>query len=415
MVLTSIIVPCVCAVCGAVWILEDIKEKNQRISNLDRRNSNGVPNKHVICSCPRTFIEYSVRIGFCIFFMFLILEIGTSPLEVTLMESRFIVVNEIKGGLTSYTLGMLFGLSVLVFLRISRTNFERGLKTEFRNDIRSKRWEKKDSEYSWEVHSGDLLTRISNADESERGDKKGELLISLLHSECSDQKVSVNGNSLILDTENFAEASDKQPCRYFQLKSEELESWKRIMLYELALVSTVLWIPTILLPLFHVKYEGFVSHFVSEVSFSFRLKDFPGELWERGVSAGVNRCILCISEIIFALLVLVFPIIATLSAIGACTFDTRSITFCKRVLRSLQPFLGLVLFGVALHIAIPTFETILKRAIEKLSAGMCSSFEAAAVETCFTIKAEPSVGLYFLLVEAITLEIFVFLTLTWCD
>lgn len=401
LVLTSIIFPCLCTVCVAIWIVEDINDQNHSISTIDRRS-----NRQLNYSCARNCIEYCARTGFCLFLIFLILNVGTSPLEVIFMESRFIVVNEIKGGMTSYTLGMLFGILGLVLLRIGGTNFKKVLEKSFFIEDLSEVWLQQDYKCPWDP-------RITNADKSEEKQNKGELLMSLLQSDINKEETSVNRKSLLLDTENNTEPLDKHPCGCIQLESEGLESWKRIILYELALISTVLWIPAIFLPLFHLKYEGIVSNFMSEVSFSFRLKDFPQEVWERGLLAGVNRIILCVLEIIFVLLVLVCPLIQTLSAIGIWMFNTRSSNFCKRLLWSLQPFLGLGLFGVALYITIPAFETVSKRATDKLSSRICSNFETAAADTCFAIKAEPLMGLYFLLLEAIVLELFVFLTLTW--
>lgn len=403
LVLTSMILPCLCGVCCILWIIEDTKGQYLSISNRDT------------CLCPRIFIEYVARIGFCLFFILLILDIGTSPLEIMFMESKFIVVNEIRGGMASYTLGMLFGLTVLVLLRIGRTNPQRILKNASSENFIGKEWEHRDHKFSWKVHSGELITRITNKDEdiSERDQKGGELRMSLLRMECSSEKTLINRNPPSLDIEKPTEALDKHMVDRSSPKSKGLQSWKRITLYELALISTMFWIPTIFLPLFHLKYEGMMSHLMSKVSFSFRLKDFPGTLWERGVSAGVNRFVLCVLEITSILLVLVFPIIATLSATGTWIFDTRSSNFCKRLLWSIQPFLGVVVFGAALCISIPTFETVLKISVEKLSSGICSNFELNYTDACFAIKAEPSLGLYFLLVEAMALELFVVLTLAW--
>merc|ERR1712070_1347700 len=119
-------------------------------------------------------------------------------------------------------------------------------------------------------------------------------------------------------------------------------------------------------------------------------------------------------ESIFVLLVLACPIVANLAAIGAWTLETQqSRTFCKRLLWILQPFLGTLVFGIALYLTIPAFETVTEAAIEKFSAGICPNFEAVAGEACFAIEAEPTIGLWFLLIEALALELFVVLTLTW--
>jgi len=137
------------------------------------------------------------------------------------------------------------------------------------------------------------------------------------------------------------------------------------------------------------------------------------ELWERGISADADRCMMFVLQGIFLLLVFVCPVMANLAALGAWILDTRSSTFCKRIIWILQPFLGALVFGTALYFSIPAFETVAEGAIDKVSSEICTKFKAVTLDACFAIEAEPSMGLWFLLVEALALELFVVLTLTW--
>lgn len=185
------------------------------------------------------------------------------------------------------------------------------------------------------------------------------------------------------------------------------------MLYELALFSTLLWLPALILPLFRLEYGGIASDFMPEVLMSFRLKDIPVELWERGTSAGTSRLILFIVESNFVLLVFVVPVMANLLAIGAWICDSPFRTCCKNVLWVIQPCLGTIVFGVAVFVSVQAFETVTEGAVEKFAPAICNKFEDITTDTCFTIHAESSVGLWFLLGEALALEIFVLLTLSW--
>jgi len=419
LVLSSLVLPCLCAVCGAAWIVEDRKEQNLITAN-NTRSSRRQPNRQRNGLCPRMLIEYGARIGFSVFFILCILVIGTSPLEIEFEGSKFIVVNQIKGGMASYTLGTMFGLSVLVLLRFGRANFQiifgpTGMsdKNTLGQDLHREKYlggevRGRDFECSWEVHSNELFTEISSRHANRTddvGDAERELRTPLLQNEKNSNENPSNDQS--------TEILDNDLTGRIQSELGGLPVWKRVVLYELALMSTVLWIPAVFLPLFHLKYEGIVSDFIPEVSLSFRLKDFPKELWQRGVSAGTDPFILFLLEIIFVILVLVCPVMANLAAIGTWILDVQSSVFCKRLLWILQPFLGALVFGTALYLSIPAFETVTENAIDQVSSGICTNFESIAGDACFAIEAEPSVGLWFLLVDALALEIFVVLTLAW--
>ena len=402
--MTSLVLPCLCAVTGAVWIVEDRKEQDRMIAANGTRHQNRPKG----CFYPRIFIEYSARIGFSIFFILCILTIGSSPLDIKYNDSRFIVVNQFEGGLTAYTLGMMFGLIVLALLRFDRANT-----ATFFEPTRSPSPNTSGQEYSWKVHSNEFFTEIKHRHTvgTEAGNAERELGMPLLQSDHNVESLSEIRSALALG--KSTETIEENWGGGVQTESDGLSFWKRVVLFELALVSTVLWIPALFLPLFHLKYEGFVSDFISEVSLSFRLKDFPIELWERGISAGTNPLMLFILETIFVLLVLLGPLLANLAAIGVWILERQASIFCRLLLWILQPFLGTFVFGTALYFSIPAYETVTEGAIDKFGAGICTSFESVVGDACFTIKAEPSVGLWSVLIESLALELFVLLTLAW--
>ena len=394
LVMTSLVLPCLCAVTGAVWIVEDRKEQDSLIMAASRRR----PNRNKSSFGPRTFLEYGARLGFAIFFIFCILTIGSSPLEIEYSDSKFIVVNQFEGGLTAYTLGMMFGLVVLALLRFGRST------TDAETLFESPGTNTRGPEYSWEVHSNELFTGIKHRNEA--GNEDGELQTPLLQNDYNNtERPSTVGKS--------NETLETNRAGGIQTDSDGLPFWKRVVLFELALVSTLFWIPALFLPLFQLKYEGFVSDFISNVSLSFRLGDFPIELWKRGIAAGTNPLMLLVLEDIFVLLVLAGPILANLAAIGAWILEAQARIFCRRLLWILQPFLGTLVFGTALYFAIPAFETVTEGAIDNFGDGICASFESVVGDVCFTIKAQPSAGLWFVLIESLALELFVLLTLAW--
>ena len=436
LVLTSLVLPCLCAVSGAIWVVEDRKEQYKIIQAVTANNTNSLKrrlqrNGQYNCISPRMFIEYSARIGFSVFFMLCILDIGISPLEIEFNDSRFIVVNQIKGGMAAYSLGMICTLFVMALLRLGKINSNgifaptAGTAGNSNNTtvqdlyheqyFEGKTRRNQDFECSWQVHSNELFTdaRYADANENDTGNEEFEMQTPLLQDEYYNDSSLMAGNSLFSAIEDATETLDDNSTETMPIETGSLPLWKRVVLYELALLSTLLWLPALFLPLFQIKYEGIVSDFMTEVSLSFRLWDFPVELWERGVSAGTDRWILFILEMILLLLVFICPILANLSAIGAWIFDTHSRTFCQNLLWIIQPCVSTIVFGVALHFSIPAFETVTERVIDKVSSGICNNFELITTDTCLTIQAEPSVGLWFLLGEALALEVFVVLTLAW--
>lgn len=194
LVLTSLLLPCLCAVSGAVWIVEDRKDKN-KFTAKNTSYSKNQTNMQRSWLNPRMFIECSARIGFSTFFIIYIFFIGTSPLEIEFKNSSFIVVNQIKGGLASHTLGMILGLLVLAVLRLGRIDFRKKIGTvhnsdkntpnqDFYQEKYAKRevLEKRDLEWSWEVHSDELFTGITYkyANGTELGKKRTSTKIGII-------------------------------------------------------------------------------------------------------------------------------------------------------------------------------------------------------------------------------------------
>ena len=389
--MTSLVLPCLCAVTGAAWIAEDRKEQDKLMEN----NGRHVNRRQSSFLTPRLCIEYTARIGVSIFFVFCILTIGTSPLPVEYSGSSFIVVNQFAGGLAAYALGTMFGLMVLALLRFGRTNIETALANTNTNSTPAR------GECSWEVRSDQLFTGIKHGNDNQEHTLETPLLQDDANAESTSSNVR---NALVSPT--AAPTTE-------EVQSEGLSFCKRVILFELALAATILWIPALFQPLFELKYEGIVSDFIKDVSHTFRLKDIPIELWKRGISAGTNRFLLWIIENIFVQLVLGLPLLANLAAIGTWVLESHARNFCQRLLWILQPFLGTLVFGVALFCSVPAFGTVTQAAVNQFGDGICSKFETVVGDACFGIEAEASVGLWFVLTQAFALELFVMATLAW--
>ncbi len=289
----------------------------------------------------------------------------------------------------------MFGLIVLALLRFGKTNVEAALANTTTDSTSGQ------GECSWEVRSDQLFTGIKYGNENQAETLETPLLQDNANAESPSSNIR---NALVSPT--AASTTEGIP-------PEGLSFCKRVVLFELALAATILWIPALFQPLFTLKYEGIVSDFIKDISLTFRLKDIPIELWKRGSSAGTNRFLLWIIENVFVQMVLGLPLLANLAAIGTWVLEPHARNFCRRLLWILQPFLGTLVFGVALFCSIPAFGTVTQAAVNQFGDGICSKFETVVGDACFGIEAKASVGLWFVLIQAFSLELFVVTTLAW--
>ena len=477
LVFTSLILPCLCAISGIMGIIDDRIEQNNMIVdannntgslyyvtrrrlNKRRNNNNNNQSNNNNNYYPRMFLEYIARIGFSIFFILLILDIGTSSsIEIEFNNTSFVFINQIQGGMVVYALGILCTLLVITLLRLGRTtkshllisdntdaaitnnnNTNTQCTTFNNNDLlyheqqeyfrkrRRNKQQSQDFQYSWQVSSNELFAG-SNNEQEEDGNDNMELQTPLLlnHDEHEHNNNNNNNNNSLGaggDT-NFlfiSEAAEEEDMFDYNISQyltgtmptetsnitsvSVLPFWKRALLYELIVLSILLWLPTLFLPLFRLQYDGIMSDFMSDVSFSVKLWNFPVLLWERGISAGTNRGMLIIIESIVLLLVFICPILANILAICTWVSDTHtSKTYCKNLLWMIQPFLGSIVFGITIYLSIPAFEAVFEYVTDTYSYGLCRKFEIFTTDTCLTIQAQPSMGLYFLLGQALVLSL----------
>jgi hypothetical protein len=152
---------------------------------------------------------------------------------------------------------------------------------------------------------------------------------------------------------------------------------------------------------------------MGEVSFSVKFWEFPAVLWQRGVAAGTEQWILIILGTVLVSLVYVIPLLATILSIAVWRMDPIPSVFCRNVLWIIQPCLCSIVFYLSLQFAVPSFEAIGEYAIDMGSSGLCKKFQVVTSDTCLTIEGTPSLGLWFLLAQSLSLEVLVGLTLIW--
>lgn len=382
---SSLILPCLCMILLPAWTVGDHQER------LAIR-----PTASKTCQLPRAFFEYMIRLSLLAFFLLALLDVGTSSIDMVNHGSKFSIVNRTRGGLVCYTIGVFCALGVVVILR-----FSKGGQNEYTTshpspseNVYSRRSPRappnRAFQLPWQIVANEtspeqqqpLLTRSSNSEDAR------------LTSNYSGQVESMQ----------IEQGVEEVPSMSF---------YKKMILFEFAIISTLLWLPALFLPLFKLHYGGLVSAFVSENSFSIQLWELPAVLWQRGVTAGTPHWMLVVLGTILITVVYALPMLATILAISTWRTKSTASFICRNVLGLIQPCLSGIVFAVSMLLAIPSFEPIGGYLLDEESSGFCKKFEVVTDDTCLTINGKPELGLWFLLAQSISLEIFVILTLWW--
>lgn len=140
---------------------------------------------------------------------------------------------------------------------------------------------------------------------------------------------------------------------------------------------------------------------------SYRLWDIPALFSEHCVSTGTNRGMPMIVGFTGSVLIFVCPFFANILSIGSWLCDSPVRLYCKNTLWMIQPFLGSIVFGVSVFFSVPVFETVTEDVTNKYSNGLIPKFEA------FTMDGQRSIGLIFILCQAVALDLFVLVTISW--
>jgi hypothetical protein len=419
LIVTSLVLPCLFSVLGFVWTVQDRNEQDQLLQSsaslvlLARWRR-----EHNVWYSPRRCLEYCMRISLCIFFLLCIMDIGTSSIEMNNNNTQFTLINQMQGGLACYTVGMASALVVIVLLRISETAcYDHCRSLLLQNDDASRRSAPPHQAFQflpWNMLPGTTTTVTEAQEELEAPLLLGNWDVSNNNNNNS----SNNAGAPTTPLQDHAVESMQIETRQDSSASEAnevagLACWKRALLYELAIGATVFWIPALFLPLFELSYGGIISDFMTEETFLVRFWEFPAVLWQRGIAAGTEQWVLVLLGLVLVSLVYIIPLLTTLLAIGTWILDPIPSEYCSKVLGALQPCLCGIIFYLALHFAIPSFEIITEYAIDMGSSGLCKRFEVITSDTCLTIVGDSQAGLWCLLAQSLSLELLVALTLLW--
>jgi hypothetical protein len=195
----------------------------------------------------------------------------------------------------------------------------------------------------------------------------------------------------------------------------EVPLWQRIVVYELEILTLVLAIPALFMPLFQIKFDGLVASFMEEASFEVPFYLLPSLLWQRGRAAGTDQWILLVLGIQLLLFVYVVPLLAMILASAAWRSPSNSkvMSLHKSMLRFLQPCLCGPIFALAALLAMPAMKPLGDYLLDSETSGFCHRFESITDTSCLDILGHHRLGLWFLLAQSITLEIYIRIVLAW--
>jgi hypothetical protein len=412
LMITSLVVPCLACVCGPMWTYFDRKdalgEEMAAVIGMNGRQRSYHRLRHSTCwevVSPRMFVEYSLRVSFVAFFLLIIITLGTSSMEINSNSTRIMVNNRIRGGLASYALGMTCASIVLLILRAAKPT----------KDIPRSRTEETNEFPELTVSGSRLPSAMAPPHQA------FQFSWSLADNNRTDNNVLYFGSTsadeeglqapLIASSADGVEETRQIPEQQVQ-GIGALPFWKKAVVYESGAMATLLWLPALFLPLFHLTYDGIISDFMTEVSLSVRLWEFPAVLWQRCETSGTEKWIMISLGTVLIGLVYVGPILATILCIATWTItDEFASAFCRRVLGTIQPILCGLVFCLALHLALPAFEAVSEYAIDMGSSGLCQKFQIITSDTCLRIQGQGGLGLIFLFAQSLALEVLVILTL----
>ncbi|KAG7353866.1 hypothetical protein IV203_003221 [Nitzschia inconspicua] len=421
LIVTALVIPCLFSVAGPLWTWQDRIEQDQLLfqsNSLSLASLARWTRHRSLTYSPRRFLEYIMRISLSIFFLLCIMDVGTSSIEMNnINNTQFTLINQMQGGLACYTIGMTCALVVIVLLRISESNFHdhcwsllsQQQPTSSDDAFRQSAPPHQAFQLPWNI-----LPSIGGAMMEAQEELEAPLLGISNGSENSTVAATTpSPQDHALSCMQIETGQQGATCDLDSSTGSRLSCWKRAVLYELAIFATVFWIPALFLPLFELSYGGIISDFMTEVTFSVQFWEFPAVLWQRGIAAGTEQWILMLLGLVLVSCVYIIPLLATLLAIGVWVLDPIPSEYCRKVLGALQPCMCGFVFWLALNFALPAFEVITEYAIDMGSSGLCKRFEVITSDTCLSIVGDRKAGVWFLLGQSLSLELFVILTLLW--
>ena len=419
LLVTAVFIPCLSMILNPTWIAGDHRER------LAFSPEAIGCNHQVILLAPRLVFESLLRFSLLVFFILALLNVGTSSIEVVVRDADMIVFNRIRPGLLCYVLGIISAVGTIIVLRIARYPSFNGQTSLHGHSMQSSSFHRTGTRVASGLHvpparAFQFPWRASNTPDSTVQSQLQPLLEEnneVKHDNHQDEPQSLtNSSSVIFD--------DRRGMRNLQIEddatddngiSQRLNFCQKVILYDVGAMATILWLPALCLPLFALSYDGLASDFMPNVIHEVRLWHLPVALWAKGRTAGASNGIQVVLGTLTLTLTMIMPILANISAVAAWMKHkpVQERRLCRKFLALVSPSLCGIVLVAALFVTVPAFAPILDYVMDDYTVGFCEQIQNITGEACLTMTGRMGLGAWSLLAQAVSLELFVFLTIRW--
>lgn len=180
---------------------------------------------------------------------------------------------------------------------------------------------------------------------------------------------------------------------------------RQAFVFESSLLSAILLVVAFVMPLFQINYHGLGVEFMEEREIVVHFNDLGRLLLtiEKSPSYVRTAC-----GVILVAQVLIFPVILWSCTVAyCCGFKSM-----KRILRVLHPTVNSSTFALTLLLVLPRLGDMMRIFLDEQTSGICSQFIRILGEDCLSVSGKALWGSMALLGHAISLDMFVFLSLS---
>ena len=404
---SALVIPCLFMVLSPTLVVGDyirpIELQKRRVS-MDKR----------------TQFELVTRFSWLPIFALCLISLSTSLVDLEWTQTTIHVGQQTKNPFAAYVIGTLCGVAMLALLRVPRQeNFRivsEGdmMEIEFApatpTTVRSPPpqafrhpWQEVEEELG-EEEDEPLMTVLE--EDVVRTPPRLPLLPRRLPLRSDRELARTARRSNSNSTPELVEEEDERSPHHLS----SLTYWNKFTVFQTGLLSVVLWIPTMYLPMLHISYAGVAADFTKQQSFRLYLWDIPGYLWSQGLEFGTPVWIVVLLALFLLTTLLILPMAATFQAIlawlGEGAWRTRSYVW----LYALHPCLGGIVFSLALLVTTPSLSSLSVLMFDEHTSGICHGLVG---NPCLEARGQLLSGGFFYILQALCLEVFVWLSLRW--
>jgi hypothetical protein len=395
----SLLLPCAFCILSPTWIVGDYNDNYQQLQqsvSLEQRMQDNMRTWSA-----RELFEVTFRFTFLLLFVLSLLDLSTA-IELHWTDTVLDVRSRALGGLASYVTAMASAIGVIFVLR-----FQQGTRCSFttttttstgsEGDLRQKRQAAtirspppQAFQHPWRL-DGPSMSVLEEAPEP-----GPHVYRRIPDASSTPELIEENTSSTMTPT-----------------RPSKLSFGKKVLVFQVGLLTTVLWIPSLYLPLFRVSYGGLAREFMAVSSLKVFLWQIPTLLWTQGVLAGTPIWILLGVGFVVMTVVIALPVVATCLGISTWLGETRLSYRSRSWLYCIHPALCGLVFCVALIATVPALQPLGNLLLDEDGTGICDKFQKVVGEPCLNLTGRLLSGAWFFLVQSIVLEMFVVMTLQW--